>query len=86
MKEAQEDADKITQELASKNHARENAGEKKNLPKAPPKEAPNDICKNCLKWAQFGEDCRVFWVGKKFCTMRVGTMEEWEGEQHLLKR
>ncbi len=43
-------------------------------------EAPNDICRGCLKWERFGRGCHVFWEGKKVCTMRVLTEEEWANE------
>jgi hypothetical protein len=55
--------------------------------KTPPvKPSPNEICNTCLKWAQFGQNCRVYWEGKKFCTMRVTTIEDWDNEHQLLTR
>jgi len=44
-------------------------------------EAPNKICKDCLIWKQFGRKCHYFWEGKKECTMKVYTPEEFEEEK-----
>jgi hypothetical protein len=49
-------------------------------------DAPNEICRECLKWAEFQETCRVFWLGKTFCTMRVTTKDDWDAEHNLLTR
>jgi hypothetical protein len=46
----------------------------------------NNVCTDCMKWQRFGEDCRVFWAGKKMCTMKVTTPEEWDSETFLLRR
>lgn len=45
----------------------------------------NDICKDCLKWKQFGKNCWVYWEGKKYCTMKVTSEEEWKKEMLFLK-
>jgi hypothetical protein len=45
----------------------------------------NQVCADCMKWDRFGEGCRVFWEGKKVCTMKVMTPEDWDMEMMLLK-
>lgn len=49
-----------------------------------PKEEVNEVCRDCLKWHQFGKECWVWWRGKKFCSMRVATREEWRSEEQVL--
>ncbi|MBN1503178.1 hypothetical protein JW930_06545 [Candidatus Woesearchaeota archaeon] len=44
----------------------------------------NDICKDCLKWAKFGNKCSVYWEGKKWCTLKVTSMEEWQQQNLML--
>lgn len=43
----------------------------------------NEICKDCLKWSKFGEACFVHWKGKKHCTQRVLTAEDWAEEANF---
>ena len=47
-------------------------------------EAPNEVCKGCLRWERFGRNCFVFWEGKKVCTMKATTEEEWANEARTL--
>jgi hypothetical protein len=35
------------------------------------------VCAGCLRWEKFGEECWVYWEGKKFCTMKVTNVEDW---------
>lgn len=49
------------------------------------KKPKNEICEGCLKWKQFQDGCRVYWEGKKECTMRVLSQEEWDDEVRVLK-
>ncbi|MBS3176810.1 hypothetical protein J4457_06270 [Candidatus Woesearchaeota archaeon] len=42
------------------------------------------ICHDCLKWQQFGDKCFVYWQGKKFCSMKVCTQEEWGEEKKVV--
>lgn len=52
-----------------------------------PKKIPlNECCKDCLKWEHFAEECWVFWEGKKECSHKVGTQDEWDYEKLLLKK
>ena len=48
------------------------------------KEEPPLVCKTCLRWDKFGKDCYVYWEGKKFCTRKVLTMEEWAKKEILV--
>ena len=48
-------------------------------------EAPNECCKNCLKWERFNDGCHVFWHKKKFCTQRVEDINDWDAQERLLK-
>jgi hypothetical protein len=41
-------------------------------------------CKHCLKYDQFQDKCSVFWDNKKFCTMKVQSMTEWNDEKLVL--
>ncbi|MBM3230015.1 hypothetical protein FJZ26_06290 [Candidatus Parvarchaeota archaeon] len=36
------------------------------------------VCVGCLRWEKFGESCWVYWEGKKFCTMKVNSVEDWK--------
>jgi len=47
------------------------------------KHAP--ACSGCLKFQQFGKKCRVFWEGKKECTLKVLDMDEWNRENQILR-
>jgi len=49
---------------------------KKREQKAGKPSAP--VCAGCLRWEKFGDKCWVFWEGKKFCTMKVNTVEDWK--------
>jgi len=44
----------------------------------------NKPCEECIKWQKFGKQCRVYWEGKKFCTLKVRTHEEWNEEKRIL--
>jgi len=45
----------------------------------------NEVCKDCLKWKQFGEQCWVHWKLKKYCTQKVFDEDEWSEQEKLLK-
>ncbi|MBD3204063.1 hypothetical protein GF327_07215 [Candidatus Woesearchaeota archaeon] len=49
-------------------------------------EPPNEVCKGCLKWEKMGRECSVFWEGKKWCTLKVTSMHEWNKQKLTLKR
>lgn len=48
-------------------------------------ETQNKCCANCLKWGQFGERCWVFWEGKKECSQRVESQDEWDYEKLVIR-
>jgi len=48
------------------------------------KEVAPEVCKNCLRWEKFGKNCYVYWEGKKFCTRKVLTMEEWAKKEIMI--
>ena len=48
------------------------------------KEPAPDVCKGCLKWDKFGKNCNIYWEGKKYCTRKVLTMEEWAKKEILV--
>ena len=41
-------------------------------------------CKHCVKWNEFKGDCNVYWENKRFCTMKVQSMNEWNDEKLML--
>jgi len=45
----------------------------------------NDICRECLKYQQFGKACWVYWDKKKDCSMRVTDHIEWQQQNLMLK-
>ena len=45
----------------------------------------NECCKSCLKWNAYGEGCHVHWHGKKECSQKVKTQDEWEYEKLFMK-
>ena len=51
------------------------AEQDKNIP-----EPHNEICKDCLKWQAYGEQCWVHWKGKKECTLKARNSDEWREE------
>ncbi|MBN2422438.1 hypothetical protein JXB41_04380 [Candidatus Woesearchaeota archaeon] len=49
-------------------------------------EPVNEICKGCFKWEKLGRKCSVFWEGKKWCTLKVTSMWEWQEQNLMLGR
>jgi hypothetical protein len=49
-------------------------------------EPPNEICKGCLKWEKMGRNCSVFWEGKKWCTLKVTSVYNWQKQNLMLGR
>jgi hypothetical protein len=48
------------------------------------KEDTPDVCNGCLRWEKFGKNCYVYWDGKKHCTRKVFTMEEWAKKEIIV--
>lgn len=46
----------------------------------------NEVCEDCLKWKKFGNKCSVYWEGKKWCTLKVVSMDDWRQQEMLLGR
>jgi hypothetical protein len=46
----------------------------------------NELCKDCLIFHRYKEGCWVHWEGKKFCTMKVLTDQQWEEQKNIIKQ
>ncbi|MFH1439705.1 MAG: hypothetical protein ABIG89_04005 [Candidatus Woesearchaeota archaeon] len=49
-------------------------------------EMVNECCANCLKWEQFGHECWAHWHGKKECSQKVESQDEWDYEKLIMKK
>ncbi|HLD88627.1 MAG TPA: hypothetical protein VI894_00320 [Candidatus Nanoarchaeia archaeon] len=42
-------------------------------------------CEDCLKWEAFGENCWVYWKGKKHCTLKADNSDELSNVNILMR-